>query len=101
MPSAMANSTILNVKVVPGASRTEISGWLEDTLKIRVAAPPEKGKANRAVERLLAKALGIANQQVRIKAGTESPRKVVEIESLGLQDITERLDRFLQNPRVR
>lgn len=92
--AAMTDSITLNVKVVPGASRSEISGWLEETLKIRVAAPPEKGKANRAVERLLAKALGLSHQQVRIKAGTESPRKVVEIESLCLQEVIERLDRF-------
>ena len=42
----------LEVKVVPGASRSEVTGWLGDSLKIRVAAPPERGKANAAVVRM-------------------------------------------------
>jgi uncharacterized protein len=37
--------TKLSVKIVPNASKNEIVGWLENNLKIRVQAPPEKGKA--------------------------------------------------------
>ncbi|MGI9178416.1 MAG: DUF167 domain-containing protein, partial [Pirellulales bacterium] len=42
-------SARLRVKIVPGSSRNEIVGWLGDALKIKVTAPPEKGKANDAV----------------------------------------------------
>ncbi|MBC8378073.1 MAG: DUF167 domain-containing protein, partial [Planctomycetes bacterium] len=45
----------LTVKVVPGSSRTEIAGTLDGMLKIRVAAPPEKGKANKALLAFIAK----------------------------------------------
>ncbi|RUM94848.1 MAG: DUF167 domain-containing protein [Thiothrix sp.] len=83
--------TSLRIKVVPGASRSEIAGWLNDRLKVRVAAVPENGKANRAVEDLLSKALGISSRQVHITAGTQSPRKTVEIEGLSLLDIKNQL----------
>ena len=74
----------LELKVVPGASRAGIAGWLGDKLKIRVSAPPERGRANAAVLELLAGALGIPEERVRIVAGTSSARKVVEIDGLGL-----------------
>ncbi len=83
--------TSLRIKVVPGASRSEIAGWLDDRLKVRVSAAPEKGKANRAVEDLFSKALGISSRKVRIKTGSQSPRKTVEIDGLSLPDIKKRL----------
>lgn len=43
----------LVLKVIPGASREGIAGWLGDTLKVRVTALPEGGKANRAVETIV------------------------------------------------
>jgi len=47
-------SARLKVKVVPGSSRDQIAGWLGDALKIKVTAPPERGKANEAVIEILA-----------------------------------------------
>jgi uncharacterized protein (TIGR00251 family) len=48
----------LRLKVVPGASRTAVAGPLGDRLKLRVAAPPEAGKANAEVIALLERELG-------------------------------------------
>lgn len=76
---------------MPGASRTVIAGWLEDVLKIRVAAPPEKGRANAEVLRLLAQALGLTGADVRIVSGATSARKVVEIDGLSLAEVQRRL----------
>jgi uncharacterized protein (TIGR00251 family) len=89
------SATRLAVKVVPGASREGIAGWLGDTLKVRVTAPAEQGKANAAVEALLAAALGVAKDRVRIASGTASPRKVVEIAGLSEDEVRSRLEQAL------
>jgi len=81
----------LALKVVPGASRDAVAGWLGDTLKVRVTAPPERGKANAAVVRLLASALGASRDDVRIVSGATSPQKVVEIAGLTREVIRARL----------
>jgi uncharacterized protein YggU (UPF0235/DUF167 family) len=52
----------LILKVVPGSSREEIVGWLGDSLKVKVKAPPETGRANEAVIALLADRLGLWNR---------------------------------------
>lgn len=81
----------LKLKVVPGASRTAIAGWLDDALKIQVAAAPERGKANKAVVALLCKSLDLQRSCVRIVQGDTSPMKVVEIDGLSLAEIRDRL----------
>lgn len=83
--------TRLNIKVVPGASRTEIAGWLGDELKIRVSKPPEKGKANSEVEALICRALAIPAGSARVVRGHRSARKVLEIGELALGEIRNRL----------
>lgn len=85
--------TRLAVKVVPGASRDEIAGWLGERLKVRVAAPPEKGRANAAVADVVAAALAISPASVRVVAGTTSPRKVLEIRGLDEAEVSARLGR--------
>lgn len=74
----------LRVKVVPGASRSEVVGLLGAAVKVRVAAPPEGGQANREVCALLADRLGLPLAQVTVVAGPASPVKVI-----GLVGITE------------
>lgn len=69
----------LKIKAVPGASRSEIVGRLGESLKIRVAAPPEGGKANREVLALLAAKLGLAAARVTLISGQSSPAKVIEV----------------------
>lgn len=81
----------LSVKIVPGASRTEVAGWLDETLKIRVSAPPEKGKANQAVIALLADALGIAVSRIHITGGATNQRKTLEIDDITLQQLRKKL----------
>lgn len=77
----------LEVKVVPGASRNEIAGWLGSCLKVKVVAAPEKGKANRMVIKLLAELLVLNEAAFTIVSGAASPRKVIEIEGFTRQQL--------------
>ena len=72
---------ILKVKVVPKSSKTEIVGEMVDgTLKIRVAAVPEKGKANAELIRFLAKYYGVSRHCVSIMTGETSQLKQLKID---------------------
>ena len=86
------NTTRLPVKVVPGSSKNCIAGWLGEALRVRVMAPPERGKANTAVEKIIAAALGLSNDAVNVIKGSTSPRKVVEIAGLPESEVRSRLD---------
>jgi uncharacterized protein YggU (UPF0235/DUF167 family) len=68
-----------------------VAGWLGDTLKVRVAAPAERGKANAAVEAIVAEALGVPRADARVVAGMTSPRKVIEIAGLSEAEVYHRL----------
>lgn len=93
-----AKAVLLTIKVVPGASRDCVAGWLGDSLKVRVSAAPERGKANSAVERVVADALGIARRSARIVSGMTSTRKTLEIIGLPESEIRRRLERSAGSP---
>jgi uncharacterized protein (TIGR00251 family) len=69
----------LLVKAVPGASRDQIAGRLGNRLKVKVSAPPEAGKANKAICDLIAAQLGIKKSQVSIASGHANPEKRFEV----------------------
>jgi uncharacterized protein YggU (UPF0235/DUF167 family) len=60
-------------------------------LAIRVTAAPEAGKANAAVEALLAEALGVRKTSVRVAVGRSGRRKLVEVDGLDRAEIERRL----------
>jgi uncharacterized protein len=82
-----ATSIDIRLKVVPGSRKNEIVGPHGDRLKIKVAAPPEGGKANAAVCQLLAETLELSARDVTIIAGTSSAEKVARVER-GSRDTT-------------
>jgi uncharacterized protein (TIGR00251 family) len=83
--------TVIAVKVVPGAAEDEIVGWLGGALKVRVQAPPQHGRANRALEALLAEKLGLNKNAVVVAAGQGAARKRVAIAGLTHEEIVRRL----------
>jgi hypothetical protein len=84
-------SARLSVKVSAKASHNRIRGWLGDTLKVAVTAAPERGKANAAVESLIADGLGVPPSSVRVVAGHTQSRKQVEIAGLDAGVVRRRL----------
>ncbi|TMC67689.1 MAG: DUF167 domain-containing protein [Chloroflexi bacterium] len=85
-----AATTRLKVRVSPGSRRPGIAGRHGDAWKVRVAAPPEDGKANEAVLRLLAETLDVPRSSVTLVSGQTSRDKIVVLNGLE-QAQTERL----------
>lgn len=88
---------VLRLLVTPGAARTDVVGLHGDRLKIRVAAPPEKGAANQELLAFLARRLGLPKSALKLTGGAGSREKVVAIHDLS-PDVGDRL-RALLGPR--
>jgi uncharacterized protein (TIGR00251 family) len=69
----------IRVKAVAGSRQSGIAGLLGDRLKVRVSAPPEAGRANNAVRRLLASSFGVAGRDVLLVSGAGFRDKVLDI----------------------
>jgi uncharacterized protein (TIGR00251 family) len=92
----------LAVRVQPGARRNALVGRLDGgAWKLAVSAPPEDGRANAAVEELLAALLGVKRRQVTVARGHGSRAKQVEIEGLDAAEAARRLDAALENAKER
>ena len=85
----------LKLHVTPGAREEEIVGWQGDSLRVRVRARPEKGRANEAVLRLLADRLDLARSRLALVRGGASRDKLVEVEGLSADELRARLGRAL------
>ena len=91
-----ADGVIFRVKVVPGSSKTQIAGEFDDMLKVRVSAPPEKGKANKCLTEYLAKVLAVKKKDVRVVSGLTSPVKKIAVTGLTTEEAATRLSKGLQ-----
>jgi uncharacterized protein (TIGR00251 family) len=81
----------ITVRLTPRAARDEIVGLRDGTLLARVAAPPVDGAANEALERLLARALGVPMRDVSVVSGGKSRQKGVSIAGLSEEDVWSKL----------
>lgn len=90
-------TTRIKLKVIPGASNSAIKGWMGDTLKIRVSAAPEKGKANKEVLGLLSKALSVQINELNLISGQTSPHKTIEISGLSQKEVEGRIASILES----
>jgi len=86
-----SNPAYLELKVSTRASRTAVLGWHGNALKVTVNEVPERGRANAAVESMLAETLDIAISRVHVVAGRTSTRKRVAINGLSEAELRQRL----------
>ena len=81
----------LRLRVAPGAAKAAVVGRHGDAWKVRVAAAPERGKANEAVLELLAETLAVSRADVTLVSGGASRDKIVELAGIGPDEIERRL----------
>jgi len=86
-----AAGVVFTAKIVPGSSRTAVAGILGDMIKIRVAAPPEKGKANECLIAYLAQQLGVKKNAIEILSGHTHPVKQVKVAGITAADLLAKL----------
>lgn len=91
LAEAAGGGVLIRVKAVPGARRDEIAGVLSDRLKIRVSAPPEGGRANKAICALLAGVLRVRGRDVTLHSGPTGPEKTLHVSGVSLDDAARRL----------
>lgn len=77
--SESGTGVVLNVRVVPRASRNEVRGELAGALKIRLQAPPVDGKANQALIDFLSEALNVSRSAIAIVSGETGRNKRVAV----------------------
>jgi len=87
----------LTVRVQPGARRSALVGRMADgTLKLAVSAPPENGRANRAVAGLLAVVAGVRAAAVTVVRGQASRTKVVDVDGVDDRELESRIQAALE-----
>jgi hypothetical protein len=88
------DGVIFTVKVVAGSSRTCIAGELGGMLKVKIAAPAEKGKANQCLVHLLAEITTVRKNDVRIISGQTNPVKRIQIDGITGKQLLSRLEEY-------
>jgi uncharacterized protein (TIGR00251 family) len=78
---------VFHVRVSPGASKEKVIGEHGGALKVSVTAPPEKGKANTALLKLLAKVIGVNRQDLSIISGETGRTKRILLEGRTVEEM--------------
>ncbi len=73
------DGAVIQVKVLPRSSRTEIAGKADGVYRIKLTAPAIEGKANKALIDFLAKKTGLPKRKIHILSGEHSRNKTIRI----------------------
>ena len=83
---------VFTAKIVPGSRQTCVCGLLDEMVKIKVAAAPEKGKANKFLLAFLAKRFGVKKNAIRIISGETNPIKRVQVLGVSAEAVLTKLN---------
>ena len=87
----VAGGVVFAAKIVPGSSKTSLCGTLDGMVKIKISAPPEKGKANQCLIEFLAKQLDVKKKAVHVIAGQTNPVKNIEVMGISTEELKTKL----------
>ncbi|MDP2916601.1 MAG: DUF167 domain-containing protein [Dehalococcoidia bacterium] len=89
--SPAEEETRITVKVNPNSPKNEVTGFAEGVLRVKIAAPPLRDKANKELVAFLSERLGLPKDNVSILKGHTSRNKLVAIRGLSQAQVMERL----------
>ena len=85
------NQTNITVQVQPGARRNEALGFEDGVLKVKIAAPPVKGRANKELIAFLSQLLNVSKGSITLEKGAASRRKLIGVSGLSQAEVAKRL----------
>jgi uncharacterized protein len=91
--SPLPGGVRLAVQIQPNAKKTEVVGVLDGALKIKLAAQPIEGKANEALVKWLAGALGVSRSAVTLTHGQTNKKKLLEVAGVTVEEVGRLLNR--------
>jgi uncharacterized protein (TIGR00251 family) len=89
------NELLLDIKAVPGASKSHIAGISANRLRVTIAAAPEDGKANEELRSFLAKSFGIPKKEITLKTGEKSRLKTLSFPAVFQEVLAKTLKNLL------
>ena len=91
-----AEGCVLPVRAQPGARKAGVVGEYAGALKVAVTAPPQDGRANKALIEILCEVLGLKRSQVELLSGEGSRDKRFLIRGVAKSELHTRLHRCLE-----
>ena len=96
----MDEQTRLSVQVQPNAKRNEVSGFKQESLHLKISAPPVQGKANQELISYLSKIMGIPGSRITIQRGAASRRKLLVINGLNREQVVTAINEWTDKQQL-
>lgn len=84
---AVTDGVVIRVRAQPGARRNGVTGVREGELCVAVTVPPDRGRANDAIVKVLAKVIGVPRSRVKILSGETNRHKRLMVEGMAVDEV--------------